>query len=209
MSRVPRWMLVTDRHATAGRDLVDVVAAAVDAGCPAVQLREKDLTGRALFILAERLRVVTTRAGALLLINGRADIAVGVDADGVHLGGGAIPVATARELVGAERLVGVSTHSAADVAAAARAGADYAVFGPVFATPSKAAFGPPQGLVRLADAITAANAMPVLAIGGVTVERIPSVMDTAAAGVAVIRAVLAAPDAAAACRDLTRALASA
>ena len=191
---------MTDRKATGARDLVDVVAAAVDAGLPAVQLREKDLSGRALFVLAERLRVVTARAGALLLVNERVDVAIAAGADGVHLGGGSMPVHVARRLLPAHAIVGVSTHSAAEVAAAT---ADFAFFGPVYATPSKASA---QGVAPLRAAVVVGR-IPVLAIGGVTVERVAEVRRAGAAGVAVIRAILAAPDPAAATRALLDALA--
>src|SRR5262249_916798 len=154
----PRLLLVTDRHATAGRDLVDVVTAALDAGLPAVQLREKDLPGGPLFTLAQRLRAATARTGALRFGNGRVDGARAAGADGVHLGGGALAVADARALFPPGALVGVSTHAAEELAAC---DADFALFGPVYATPSKSA---PQGLHALAAAVAAAR-VPVLAIG--------------------------------------------
>jgi thiamine-phosphate pyrophosphorylase len=200
--RVPTLVLVTDRLATGGRDLVDVVAGALDAGLPAVQLREKDLPGRPLLALAERLRTVTARTGALLLVNDRVDVAVAAGADGVHLGGGSVPVDVARTLLPAGALVGVSTHTAAE---AARTSADFAVFGPVYATPSKATYGPPQGEERFRAAAATAS-VPVLAIGGVTAARIPALRAAGAAGVAVIRAILAAEDPAAATRALLSAL---
>src|SRR5215510_6296923 len=108
---VPRLILVTDRHATGGRDLVDVIAAALDAGLPAVQLRDRDLPGRPLLALAEALRAATARTGALLLVNDRVDVALAAGADGVHLGGGSMPADVARRLLGAGALIGVSTHA--------------------------------------------------------------------------------------------------
>jgi len=200
----PRLLLVTDRHATAGRDLVALVSAAVDAGCRAVQLREKDLPGGPLLTLAERLRAVTARAGAVLLVNDRIDVALAAGADGVHLGGGSVAVDVARGLLPPGALVGVSMHSTADLQAAA--GADFVLFGPVFETPAKAAFGPPQGLARLRQAVLA-TPLPVLAIGGVDAAHGRDVRAAGAAGAAVIRAILAAPDAAAATRALLAALA--
>ena len=190
---------MTDRHATAGRDLVALVAAALDAGLPAVQLRDKDLPGGSLFVLAERLRAATARTRALLFVNDRLDVALAVGADGVHLGGGSMPADVARRLVGADALIGVSTHAPGE----APADADLAFFGPVYATPSK---GSAQGEARLAEAVRAA-AIPVLAIGGVTAARVPAVRAAGAAGAAVIRAILAAPDPAAATRALLAALA--
>jgi len=199
----PALVLVTDRHATGGRDLVEVVARALDAGLPAVQLRDKDLSGRALLDLAERLRALTARTGALLLVNDRVDVAVAVGADGVHLGGGSMPVEVVRRMLPPRALIGVSTHAPAELAATA---ADFAVFGPVYATPSKAVFGPPQGVAALREA-TAAARVPVLAIGGVTAERVKEIRGAGAAGVAVIRAILGADDAALATRGLLRMLA--
>jgi len=195
---LPRVILVTDRRATAGRDLVDVVRAALDAGLPAVQLREKDLSGRELFALAEALRAATTRAGALLLVNDRVDVAIAAGADGVHLGGGSMPVAVARRLVGPDALIGVSTHAPGE----APADADFAFFGPVWETPGKTAVGP----ARLAEAV-AATAVPVLAIGGVTAARVSEALAAGARGVAVIREILAAREPAAATQGLLAALA--
>jgi len=200
--RIPALVLVTDRRATGGRDLVEVVRAALDGGLPAVQLRDKDLGGRALFLLAERLRDATARAGALLLVNDRLDVALAAGADGVHLGGGALPVAVARGLLPAGALVGQSVHAAGEAAASA---ADFVCFGPVHDTPAKRVFGPPQGLARLADAVRAAR-QPVLAIGGVEAGNVAPLRAAGAAGVAVIRAILTAPDPTASTRALLHAL---
>ena len=199
---VPSLVLVTDRNATEGRDLGDVVAAALDAGLLAVQLRDRDLPGRPLLALAERLRLLTARAGALLLVNDRVDVAVAAGADGVHLGGASMPVDVARRLLPPGALVGVSTHAVPEVAAAT---ADFAFFGPVHATPSKAAFGPPQGVARLREAVAVAR-IPVLAIGGITRPHIPDLRAAGAGGVAVIRAILSADDPGSATRALLEAL---
>jgi thiamine-phosphate pyrophosphorylase len=199
---VPRLLLVTDRRATNGRDLLDVVSAALDAGLPAVQLREKDMPARLLMALAERLRTATTRTGALLLVNDRIDVAIAAGADGVHLGGGSMSVDVARRLLPAGSLVGVSTHAAPEVR---RTTADYAVFGPVFATPSKVVFGRPQGTTKLRDAVYGAPC-PVLAIGGIEPAALPDLGGTGIHGVAVIRAILSAPDPGRATRDFIEGL---
>jgi thiamine-phosphate pyrophosphorylase len=193
---VPRLVLVTDRHATAGRDLVDVVCAALDAGLPAVQLREKDLPGVAVFALAERMRSETAARGALLFVNERVDVAVAVGADGVQLGHGAFGVADARRLLSPGALVGVSIHAATEVARAADA--DFLLFGAVYPTPGKNAVG----VAALRAAVAAAASLPVLAIGGITAVEVPELRAAGAAGVAVIRTILAARDAA----EVTRAL---
>lgn len=195
---IPRLFLVTDRTATGGRDLVDVVRAALDAGLPAVQLRDKDLPGRALFELAERLRAATARTGALFFVNDRVDVALAAGADGVHLGGGSMPAPVVRGMLDADALIGVSTHAPGERAD----GADFLFFGPVFPTPAKTGA---QGVDRLRTAVAAA-ALPVLAIGGVTPACIAEVARAGAAGVAVIRAILAAADPAAATRALLAAL---
>jgi thiamine-phosphate pyrophosphorylase len=194
-----RLYFVTDRKQTAGRSLVDVVHAALDGGVRAVQLREKDLAAGELYHLAMQLRKVTERYDARLLINDRLDVALAVDADGIHLGQTSFPVSIARRLLGPGKLIGVSTHSLAEITAAT--GADFIVFGPVYFTPSKAAYGEPQGIDRLREAVER-SAVPVFAIGGINVERISDVLTTGAFGVAMISAISAAPDPTQAARDL-------
>jgi thiamine-phosphate pyrophosphorylase len=188
-----RVYLVTDRAQTAGRPLVDVVAAALRGGVRAVQLRERGLTTRQLVALASSLRELTSRHDALFLVNDRADVALACGADGVHLPGHSFAVADARTLLGPDRLVAASTHTVDEARNAADGGADFVVFGPVFDTPSKRALGAPVGLDALADACTA-SPVPVLAIGGVTAERAAATRARGAAGVAVIREIAAAPD---------------
>jgi thiamine-phosphate pyrophosphorylase len=184
-----RLCLVTDRHATRERPLDEVVEACLRAGLRAVQLREKDLAAGALLDLAQRLRELTRRAGARLLVNDRVDVVLAVGADGVHLPGASLSVDVARRLVGPARLVGVSTHSPPEAEAAGRAGADYVVFGPVYDTPSKRPYGAPPGLPALGEACRSAR-VPVLAIGGITPARVAEVRRAGAAGVAVIRGLL-------------------
>jgi thiamine-phosphate pyrophosphorylase len=193
--------LVTDRQATGGRPLLAVVEACLGAGLRAVQLREKDLPAGDLLRLATALRELTARHRARLLVNDRVDVALAVGADGVHLPGTGLPPAAARALVGPERLIGVSTHSAAEAEAAAAGGADVVFFGPIYDTPSKRRYGAPQGLAGLA-AVCRATRLPVVAIGGVTAARVPELRDAGAAGIAVIRALLEAEDPAAATKSL-------
>ena len=194
-----RLYFVTDRRHTAGRPLVDVVHAALDGGVRAIQLREKDLEGGALYHLAEQIRQITARYQARLLINERLDVALAVDADGVHLGQTSFPAATARRLLGPDKLIGVSTHSQAEITAAA--GADFIVFGPVYFTPSKAAYGKPQGLERLRQAV-AHSPIPLIAIGGIKSEQVAEILAAGAHGIAVISAISTAPDPARAAHDL-------
>ena len=198
-----RLYFVTDRKQTANRPLTDVVHAALDGGVRAVQLREKDLEGCELHALAEQLRVLTTRYRAHLLVNDRLDVALAVEADGVHLGQNSFSVEDARRLLGAGKLIGVSTHSQREIAAAQAA--DFIVFGPVYYTPSKAAYGEPQGLDRLRAAV-AHSAVPVFAIGGIKTERVAEILETGAQGIAMISAISAAADPAQAAHELLQQL---
>ena len=179
---------------------MNVVEAALRGGVRLVQLREKDLPTRELVALATELRSITRRYEAALLINDRIDVAVAVAADGVHLPASSFSVADARRLLGPRRLIAVSTHSPEDAAAAGEAGADFVVFGPVFETPSKRAYGPPVGLERLSATVEATK-VPVFAIGGITHDRIEAIVAHGASRVAVIRALLEADDPAEATRS--------
>ena len=198
-----RLYFVTDRTQTANRPLTDVVHAALDGGVRAVQLREKDLEGHELYALAEQLRALTLRYRAHLLVNDRLDVALAVEADGVHLGQNSFSVEDARRLLGAGKLIGVSTHSPQEIAAAQKA--DLIVFGPVYYTPSKAAYGEPQGLDRLRAAV-AHSTVPVFAIGGIRTARVAEVLETGAHGIAMISAISAATDPAQAARELLQRL---
>ena len=199
--------VVSDRRQTGGRPLRAVVDAALRGGARAFQLREKDLAPRDLLPLAREMRQLTRAHNARLLINDRIDVAMAVDADGVHLTTASLPASVARRLLGPERLLGVSTHNLAEAQAAAQGGADFVVFGPVFFTPSKAPYGQPVGLDAL-RAVCAAVPLPVLAIGGVKKANLDQVVAAGADGIAVISAVIAADDPAAAARDLLAALRS-
>jgi len=198
--------LVTDRNQTGGRDLLWVLERALEGGVRAVQLREKDLGGRELFVLAEKTKRLCERYQANLFVNDRVDVALGVDADGVHLGGDSMPVRAARELLGAEKLIGVSTHSIKEAREAEQEKADFILFGPVYFTASKAAYGEPQGLGRLKKVVEKIS-LPVYAIGGVKVGNIAEVKETGVRGIALISAVLSASDPRAATRRILETLA--
>src|SRR5262249_31565654 len=185
--------LVTDRRRSAGRPLLEVIEQALQGGVDAVQLREKDLLGAELFELAGALRALCMRYDAALLINDRIDVALAIGAHGVHLPVDSFAPADARQVLGRHPLIGASSHSLDQARAAAEAGADFVVFGPVFDTPSKPAFGPPLGLEALRQ-VAAAVPVPVFAIGGVDAERATSVREQGAAGVAVVSAILEAAD---------------
>lgn len=183
--------LITDRHQVpAGHTLFSVIEAALRGGVKAVQLREKDLSTDKLLPLAQELRTLTRQHGARLLINDHVDLALAVEADGVHLGGHSRPTETVRRQVGTEMLIGVSTHSKDEILTACEQGADFVTFGPVYATPSKVAYGAPQGLNALADACRN-SILPVFALGGITSERAAEVRTSGAHGIALISAIIA------------------
>jgi thiamine-phosphate pyrophosphorylase len=193
--------LVTDRKQTGGRELVEVVEQALAGGIQAVQLREKDLDGAELFRLAEALKRSCARHRARLLINDRIDIALAVDADGVQLGAASMPIGAARELLGGDKLIGASIHSLQEAQQAVRDGADFVLFGPVYFTPSKAVYGAPQGIARLKEVVEKIS-IPVYAIGGITGGNVEEIKKIGASGVALIAAVMSAPDPAAAARAI-------
>lgn len=198
-----RVLLITDRRQARGGDLEATVEAALEGGIRAVMLREKDLPGREQFRMAERLRLLTDRFRARFLINDRADIARAVGADGVHLGVRSIRPAAARTLLGPDALVGCSTHSLGELRTAAAGGADYVTFGPVYATPSKAAYGPPVGTEALSRACRE-SPVPVFALGGVGAGQVRETRRSGAFGIALISGVMAAPDPMAAAGELCR-----
>ena len=185
--------LVTDRSRTRRRPLLEVREQALAGGVDAVQLREKDLPAGELFALASRLRGLCRQYGAPFLINDRIDVALAVGADGVQLPVTSFAPADARLLLGPGALIGASTHSLSEARAAAAGGADFLVFGPIFDTPSKRPFGTPLGLQALAEVAREVQ-LPVLAIGGITIERGASVRRHGAHGVALIGAILEAAD---------------
>lgn len=183
--------LITDRKQVMAGSLLDAVELALQGGIQAVQLREKDLSGRELFELAMEMRRITSRYNALLFINDRIDIALAVEADGVHLGSESIPLYKARALLGANRFIGVSCHNQVSARNAQEMGADFITFGPLFFTPSKAAYGEPLGTEKL-ELVTKSISIPVFGLGGVKKSNAWKVMAAGAAGISLISAVIAA-----------------
>jgi thiamine-phosphate pyrophosphorylase len=186
-------LVVTDRQQTRGRPLLDVLASALAAGVRAIQLRERDLSTRDLFRLAQEVHRLTTVHQAQLLINDRVDIAMVFDGVGVHLRANSLPIAVARKLLGGQRVIGISTHSVEEVVRAEAEGADYVVLGPIYETPSKTVYGAPLGVRALEDACRRVR-VPVVGIGGVTAARVEEIRRAGAFGVAVVTAVLGAVD---------------
>ena len=203
-ARGPILCYVTDRSSLpefkarkTQETLLSKIEAAAGSGVDWIQIREKDFSGRDCASLArEALQRVakpspSNAAPARILVNDRLDVALSERADGVHLGENSLPLPEVKRFVEnrgkrEDFAIGVSCHSLEAAKSAASAGADYLFFGPVFATPSKAAFGAPPGLERLAE-ICRAVSLPVLAIGGITLENAPDCLATGASGIAAIR----------------------
>jgi len=186
--------LITDRNKTvAGRNLEQVIQDAFEAGVRGVLLREKDLPDRELLSLAARVRDLANRYKARLLISERVDIALAVEADGVHISGRSLPVKEARRLMGVEKYVSASAHSLEEALRAEEDGADFITFGPVFHTPSKAQYGPPVGLSALEEACLALK-IPVFALGGIKAGNAVDTLKAGAYGVAVISEIIGAKD---------------
>lgn len=198
-----RVYLITDRRLAPGGDLPGSVEKALAGGVRAVQLREKDLEGNDLFLLAERLRALTARHKAMLLVNDRVDVAMAVGADGVHLGVLSIPPREARRLLGEKAIIGCSTHNRRELMEAGEGGADFVTFGPVYATKSKASYGPPVGVSALADACGRSR-IPVFALGGVGPGNAGEAVRAGAYGIALISGIIAAADPRAAAAELAR-----
>lgn len=167
--------------------ILRLVQSAVDAEIPLFQIREKLLPARVLYELVVRGVSITQGSKTRLLVNDRVDIARAAGADGVHLTTHSLPAAVVRSLFGPEFLIGVSTHSTDEARTARDGGADFVVFGPVFDTESKRAFGPPQGLDKLREVARELNEFPVFAIGGITRENMNACFEAGAAGIAAIR----------------------
>jgi thiamine-phosphate pyrophosphorylase len=203
-----RLIVITDADLAAPRSVADVVHAAVEAGAPAIQLRDKRAPAESLYHQALRLLAITRVHDVLLFINDRLDVALAAHADGVHLGPDDLPVAAAR--AAADRagrhdlIIGTSTDDPVRAQLAQRDGADYIGCGAVFGTTSKPEVGDERiGTERLARVVRAVD-IPVIGIGGITTANVADVARTGAAGSAVIGAVMTAADIGDAVRQLLR-----
>ncbi|GEA17407.1 thiamine phosphate synthase [Moorella sp. E306M] len=196
------WLyVITSRRLAGARSLVDLAAKLE--GVDYLQLREKDLTGRELYHLALDIKQVLP-PGTRLLINDRLDVALAAGADGVHLGENSLPPAVARRLLGPEKIMGVSVHSVTAAREAEKAGADYLLFGHIFPTASKEGI-PPRGVGSLRE-VVASVGIPIIALGGINTANARQCLAAGARGVAVMSAVMAAPDPARAVAELKQTL---
>lgn len=200
----PTLYVILDRAAAGGRDLDEILAATIEGGCRMIQLRDKAWPSGRLWPLAERLRERCRRAGVTFVVNDRVDLALALDADGVHLGQDDLPPHAARSLLRPRMILGRSTHSLEQATAARADGADYIAVGSMFATATKPDFelvGP--ALLRRVRPLTP---LPLIGIGGITDVNVGEVIRAGADGVAVISAVCAAADPAAATRRFLTAI---
>jgi thiamine-phosphate pyrophosphorylase len=177
---------------------VDVVQAAAEAGIQAVQFREKDLSICEQLHLVETIQKVTKPYGVKLFINDRIDLALAVNADGVHLPENGLPVSVARSLMGPQKMIGVSCHSLETVFQAQNSGADFALLGPVYDTPSKRAYGAPLGIDRF-RLIRQSTKIPLFAVGGIGESQLDELVDAGADSVAVVSSIMGSPDVGARC----------
>jgi len=210
--------LITDRQQTAGRHLLEVIRdIVVGAGLKpaptklqttpqiAIQLREKDLSLRDQLNLALEIQKITQEAGISLFINDRIDLALAIDADGVHLPSAGLPIPVARKMLGERKKIGVSCHSIDDVVRAESEGADFAVLGPIYDTPSKREYGAPLGVDYFVR-VKQATSIPLFAIGGINMTRLSEVLGMGAYGVAMISNIMKAENVEAQCRMILDAI---
>lgn len=197
--------VIADAALSRGRSHREVVEAALAGGATAIQLRDKRLNAARLVQIGQELRALTRRYGAALIVNDRLDIALAVEADGVHLGLNDLPLRQARRLIGPGRILGATARTPEQAINAEAAGADYIGSGPVYPTRTKNDTGPllgPEGLARICRSVD----IPVVGIGGINHQNARAVLTAGAAGVAVVSAIVAAENISAATRRLKQSL---
>ncbi len=181
-------VLITDRK-ICEVNLTDLIMQAVEGGVDTVQLREKDLNTRDLYDLAKVARKITKKNGVKLIINDRVDVAIAVDADGVHLGWQSLGIDIVRKMIGHDMLIGFSAHSLKDAESAEKSGADYVSISPIYDTPHKGFYVKPFGVDKIGK-IKEFVDIPVIALGGINENNVEEVLKNDADGVAVISAIL-------------------
>jgi thiamine-phosphate diphosphorylase len=190
---IPRLYAIIDPAQSGGRSSLEVAPALLDAGVRLIQLRDKLASSRELYGSAQGVAGSIRSAGGIFIVNDRADVALAVDADGLHVGQEDLPVESARALLGPAKLIGYSTHVLEQVREADQSSADYVAFGPIFPTASKENPDAVVGLAGLARARKATR-KPLVAIGGITLENARAVLEAGADSVAVISALVSAAD---------------
>ena len=192
--------VILDPSVRPDRPLADLLKASAEAGARIFQYRNKTASMKVAYGEAVPLRKLAHELDVLFVVNDRCDLALAVDADGVHLGQGDLPLTLARKVMGPNKLIGISTHNPEQIAAATAGGPDYLGFGPIFKPSSKVDHDPVVGVEGL-RAIRTLTALPIFAIGGITVKSVEDVLRAGADGVAVISAILKAPDVSQAVND--------
>jgi thiamine-phosphate pyrophosphorylase len=185
--------IILDPSVCPSRSLIEVLKTAAEAGAVLFQYRNKTASMKDAYVEALALRQAAAKAGVLFIVNDRCDLALAIDADGVHLGQGDLPLDLARKVMGPEKLIGISTHSPTQVRDATAGKPDYLGFGPIFTPGSKQDHDPVVGLEGLRS-IRSLTPLPVFAIGGIQIDQVGEVVRAGANGVAVISAILKAPD---------------
>ena len=201
--QIPRLYAIVDAERIGSASPLAICRILLDAGARLIQYRNKTASSRDLFEACRQLRVSVREAGGIFIVNDRMDVALAVDADGVHLGQEDLPVELARRVLGKRKLIGTSTHSTEQVREADETSADYIAFGPIFQTQSKERPDPVVGLAGLREARKLTR-RPLVAIGGITQENAPAVIAAGADSVAVIRDLVQAPDVAQRAREFLR-----
>jgi thiamine-phosphate pyrophosphorylase len=190
---LPRLYAIIDPAQCGGRPLLEVAEALLAAGIRLIQFRDKQASSRELYEKAQPIAKCVRAAGGTFILNDRADVALAVDADGVHVGQNDLPVEAAREQLGPEKLIGYSTHTLEQVKEAVKTSANYIAVGPIFPTSSKVNPDPQVGLEGLRS-VRKVTTRPLVAIGGITLENAAAVLAAGADSVAVIRDLVAVPD---------------
>jgi len=185
--------IILDPSVCPARPLTEVLTAAAEAGASIFQYRNKTASMKEAYVEALALRQAAAKSGVLFIVNDRCDLAVAVDADGVHLGQGDLPLDLARKVMGQDKLIGISTHNPDQVRKATAGKRDYLGFGPIFIPCSKQDHDPGVGLEGL-RAMRSLTSLPVFAIGGIQIDQVGEVTRFGANGVAVISAIIKAPD---------------
>jgi thiamine-phosphate pyrophosphorylase len=193
--------LVTDQPLCLGRDLIQVVKEAVAGGVTLVQLREKNASTREFLEIAVEIRKILQGTSVPLIINDRIDIALALNTEGVHLGKSDMPYEKAREILGPDKIIGLSAESVKDAIAASRLGADYLGVSPIFTTPTKPELETSLGLEGLRE-IRRVSKLPLVAIGGINVSNCRAAVESGADGIAVVSAICSVPDPGLAARAL-------
>jgi thiamine-phosphate pyrophosphorylase len=182
------FILITNRKICEAK-LADIISQAIDGGVETVQLREKDLSTVELYVLASKIREITRKKGSNLIINDRVDIALAVDADGVHLGWQSLGIEIVRKMIGHDKLIGFSAHNLQEAKKAENSGADYVSISPIFDTACKDYFIEPLGIEKI-GMIKEEIDIPVIALGGINENNVNGVLENGADGIAVISAIL-------------------